>query len=147
VPLPWSGEAAPFGFSPEGASAETWLRQPATWAGRTVETQDGDPLSMLSLYRALLRIRRVEPDLERGPFRWLAGAPGVLAFQRGTGVVCVANLAADPVDLPDGEVLLVSSPLAEGRLPKDTTAWLRTAPGMGSVAPAPQEEGHRGGAA
>ena len=26
VPLPWSGDAAPFGFSPEGATDAPWLR-------------------------------------------------------------------------------------------------------------------------
>src|SRR4029078_4695662 len=28
VPLPWSGDAPPFGFSPPNATAEPWLPQP-----------------------------------------------------------------------------------------------------------------------
>ena len=33
VPLPWSGDAAPFGFSPDGAGAPPWLRQPDSLGG------------------------------------------------------------------------------------------------------------------
>jgi alpha-glucosidase len=42
-----------------------------------------------------------------------------------SGVACVANLSAGPVELPGGEVLLASGPLAGGLLPPDTSAWLR----------------------
>ena len=129
VPLPWSGTQAPFGFSAAGTTAAPWLRQPAGWAAKTVEAQEADPASMLTLYRHLLAIRRAERDFADGDFRWLAppGAPaGVLAFARGDGVVCVANLGSTPADLPlHEEVLLASSPLEDGRLPIDTTAWLR----------------------
>ncbi len=33
VPLPWSGAASPFGFSPPGARREPWLRQPGALGG------------------------------------------------------------------------------------------------------------------
>ena len=39
VPLPWSGDEPPFGFSPAGAQAEPWLPQPGHWADLTVEAQ------------------------------------------------------------------------------------------------------------
>jgi alpha-glucosidase len=38
----------------------------------------------------------------------------------------VTNFGADPVSLPAGEVLLSSGPLADGRVPSDTTVWLRS---------------------
>jgi alpha-glucosidase len=63
VPLPWSGERPPFGFSAEGTAAAPWLSQPAHWADLTVDAQLADPCSMLHLYRAMLRIRRHEPGL------------------------------------------------------------------------------------
>jgi alpha-glucosidase len=130
VPLPWSGTNAPFGFSPDGAVAAPWLRQPDVWSTLTVEAQAGDPGSMLSLYRRLLAIRRAERDFAAGDFRWLDAPRGVLAFARGNGIVCVANLGTTPADLPShDEVLLASSPLEDGRLPIDTTAWLRTSAG------------------
>ncbi len=43
VPLPWSGDRAPFGFSPDGATGEPWLRQPSGWASLTVEAQRRGP--------------------------------------------------------------------------------------------------------
>ena len=38
----------------------------------------------------------------------------------------MTNFGAEPVALPAGEVLLSSAPVADGRLPGDTTVWLRT---------------------
>ena len=127
VPLPWGGEVAPFGFSPAGATAEPWLPQPASWAALTVEAQQNDPGSMLRLYRQALRIRRSEPGLGDGPFSWLDAQEGVLAFARGDRFASVTNLSAVPVPLPDDAALLLSSsPLDDGLLPPDSTAWLRT---------------------
>ena len=54
VPLPWEGDAPPFGFS---ESSRTWLPQPATWKSVTAEKQLEDPESMLSLYRRALEFR------------------------------------------------------------------------------------------
>ena len=125
VPLPWSGEAAPFGFSPEGALASPWLRQPDGWRQRTVEAQRLDPGSMLSLYRAALAIRRVHPGLGDGPMRWLEAGPGVLAYIRGECLAVVTNLSAEPIALPvAGELLLASADLEGGRLPPDASAWI-----------------------
>jgi alpha-glucosidase len=41
-------------------------------------------------------------------------------------LLVVANLGAEPVALPEGEVLVASGPLTvDGAVPTDTTAWLR----------------------
>ncbi|MDF3287909.1 glycoside hydrolase family 13 protein [Streptomyces silvisoli] len=126
VPLPWSGTVPPYGFSPPGSAAEPWLPQPTDWAARTVTAQQGDPASMLELYRVALRLRRAEPGLGDGPMRWLPGPGEVLAFQRGPDFTCLVNLSGEPVPLPDHtEVLLASSPLSDGMLPTDTAIWLR----------------------
>jgi alpha-glucosidase len=58
VPIPWSGTSAPYGFSPDGATAAPWLPQPADWAPRAMAAQAGDEASMLELYRTALRLRR-----------------------------------------------------------------------------------------
>ncbi|WP_436232638.1 glycoside hydrolase family 13 protein [Actinacidiphila alni] len=131
VPLPWSGSRPPFGFSPEGAAAEPWLPQPAAWAAYTAQAQDGVPGSMLTFYRTALGLRRAEPGLRGDAFGWLDGHPaGVLTFARGDGFACLANLSGTAVPLPAGaEVVLASDPgfdPAAGRVPDDTTVWLRT---------------------
>jgi alpha-glucosidase len=129
VPLPWSGTEPPFGFSPAGATAQPWLaQQPAGWSRMTVEAQQGDPDSMLELYRSALRLRRAEPALrtDREPLRWLSSDPEVLAYRRGEEFACVVNFGPRAVPLPEyRDVLLTSGPLTQdGRLPSDTAAWL-----------------------
>jgi len=124
VPLPWSGTTAPFGFGPGGTP---WLPQPDDWGPLTVEAQEADPASMLSLYRAALRIRRSVVALGGEDFAWASGEPDVLAFTRGADFVSVTNLSREPVRLPAfTELLLSSAPLEHGMLPTDSTAWLRT---------------------
>jgi alpha-glucosidase len=122
VPLPWSGNEPPFGFSPGASGQEPWLPQPKEWRDLSVEAQTGDPASMLELYRAALRIRRTAT----GPLSWVNAPAGVLAFERGAGFRCVANLSAAPVELPEAsEIVLASGPLsADDQLPPDTTIWL-----------------------
>ncbi|HEY5833059.1 glycoside hydrolase family 13 protein [Streptomyces sp.] len=133
VPLPWSEEQPPFGFSPQGTTAGPWLPQPPAWKDRTAEAQAGDPGSMLELYRAALRIRRDHPALGDGTMRWLASPKDTLVFTREPGFVCAVNLSAEPWPLPAGSrALLASGPLDDGRLPQDTAVWL--APGAGASA-------------
>ncbi|MEV0470184.1 alpha-amylase family glycosyl hydrolase, partial [Streptomyces prunicolor] len=125
VPLPWSGQHPPFGFSPDDATAPPWLPQPAGWNGLTAEAQTGDPASMLELYRTALRLRRAHPALGDGALTWLDAPPGVLAFRRDPGFVCVVNLSATPYPLPDhSAVLLASAPVEDGVLATDHAVWL-----------------------
>lgn len=122
VPLPWSGQAAPFGFS---ADADPWLPMPAHWAELTVEAQAADPDSTLTLYRRALHLRRTLGSLRSDDFAWsTADGSDVLAFCRGD-VLVVVNFGAETVALPAGEVLVASADVTEGVLPSDAAAWLR----------------------
>jgi alpha-glucosidase len=126
VPIPWSGDAPPYGFSP--LEVATWLPQPASWASRTVDHQAGDPGSMLSLYRAALRLRHDVADLVGAPLTWVELGEHCLAFRRGATFASVTNLAEEPVDLPPhARILLASTTVEGGRLPADATAWLELA--------------------
>ena len=93
VPLPWSGDAPPFGFSPSPQTVP-WLPQPPAWKSYTAQAEAADDGSMLSLYRAALARRRVEPALGDGPMTWLPSRPDVLSFERGGDFVCVVNFSA-----------------------------------------------------
>ena len=55
------------------------------------------------------------------------GQPGgVIAYRRANGWANLTNFGATPVSLPNGEVLLSSAPLTDdGRLPQDTSVWMR----------------------
>ena len=122
VPMPWAGDRPPFGFSPDGV--EPWLPQPEAWRALTVEAEDGDPGSMLTLYREALRIRREADGLHEAGLRWREAPEGVLDFDRGSALRCVANLSGSPVPLPVDAVLLSSQPLVDGALAHDAAAWL-----------------------
>ncbi|GHJ49508.1 alpha-glucosidase [Catellatospora sp. TT07R-123] len=130
VPLPWSGTAKPYGFSPDWATADPWLPQPEAWAALSAQAQAGSRPSMLELYRRALHLRRTEPDLGDGTLTWLDGAGpaahGVLYFRRGDGFACLVNLSAEPVPLPPhGYLLLASDPLQELKVAPDSAVWLR----------------------
>ncbi|MEI5527133.1 glycoside hydrolase family 13 protein [Streptomyces brasiliscabiei] len=125
VPIPWSGTTAPYGFSPDSATAAPWLPQPTDWAARTPQAQTGDPDSMLELYRTALHLRRDHPALGDGTLTWLDTPENVLALTRAPGFACVLNLSPDPYPLPaHTSVLLTSGPLENGLLAPDQAAWL-----------------------
>ena len=121
VPLPWSGEAPPFGFSPPDASAPPWLPQPANWRALTVEHEQSESDSMLHLYRGALQLRRAL----RGDLAWDPSAPDVLSFRREGGFRCMTNFSTHPIGLPaHSRVLLSSASLQQGALPSDASVWL-----------------------
>jgi len=121
VPIPWEAASPSYGFGPSPAS---WLPQPAEWATLARDAQEGVEGSTLELYTLALKLRR-EHGLGLGSVEWLpTPSDSVLVFRNGN-VIVVANTGDQPVELPDG-TLLLSSELLEGRtLPGDTTAWLQ----------------------
>ena len=128
VPLPWSQARPPYGFG-AAPGASTWLPQPSDWAELTVDAQEQDAASMLSLYRDTLRLRRVSDDLRGERLAWLELGADVLAFRRGEATVSVTNFGPVPVPLPAHRaVLLSSAPLVRHdggpALPPDSTVWL-----------------------
>jgi alpha-glucosidase len=124
IPIPWNGEAPPYGFSPNGA--QTWLEQPANWGRLTVAAEARDAYSMLSLYREGLRLRREAPWDDASTITWLPSNDAVLAFARGERFVCLVNFGPEPVQLPPGhDVLISSNDLEGGAVAQDTTVWLR----------------------
>ncbi|HVL58948.1 MAG TPA: alpha-amylase family glycosyl hydrolase, partial [Burkholderiaceae bacterium] len=77
TPMPWSDDVHA-GFS----SAAPWLPLNADWPTRNVAAQARDLASMLSLYRALLRLRRSMPALAVGAIGSIAVGGDVLSYER-----------------------------------------------------------------
>lgn len=121
VPLPWSGEVPPFGFS---TNPDTWLPMPADWAGLTVEKQLADAGSTLMFFRQALRLRREHGEFDGAEVWWRPAPKDAVVFARPGGLVCALNAGELPIALPPGDVILTSAPLTEGRLPPDSTAWV-----------------------
>jgi alpha-glucosidase len=118
VPLPWTTDGPSYGFGAGSAH----LPQPAWFAGVSAQAEDGVPESTLSLYREALRLRRSLAGAEQ--LEWVDEAGSVLHFVRPSGWHSVTNFGPEPVDLPTGEVVVTSGPLADGKLPSATTAWI-----------------------
>ena len=119
VPIPWTRSGPSFGFGDGGSH----LPQPLWFGGYSVEAEDGEPGSTLSLYREALRLRR--ELLADEELAWVAtGRDDVLSFARPGGWLVISHFGTEPFPLPDGEVLLSSGPIGD-ELPGETTVWLR----------------------
>ena len=117
VPLPWSAADAAFGFT----TGTPWLPQPAAWADLAADRQRDDPESILSLYRAALRLRRTWT----GDLRFLDSPDGVLTFVRGDWA-CTVNVRDEPVAIepPGVPVLSSGAPIADSSvLPASIAVW------------------------
>ncbi len=97
-PMQWEASARG-GFT----SGEPWLPPVDPWL-RNVESQRGDPRSMLSLCGELIRLR---PRLGDG-VRLVDAAPGVLAYERGDHLVAI-NTGPGEQPAPAGGDLLVET--------------------------------------
>ena len=128
VPVPWTRSGPSHGFG----SGPGWLPQPPGWEEHSVEAQAGEPDSFLELYRAAIAIRADlgvgDEELELLPTGGDADLDAnVVAYRRGSGLMCVVNLGSDEIALPPHHEVL----LASDRLPSpttigpDTAAWLQ----------------------
>jgi len=95
TPMAWTaGPGAGF------TTGEPWIELAPGAAEASVAAQSGDPSSLLSRYREILRARRGSAALRRGDLRILPAGPGTLAFLRRAGgetVLVVHNLSSAEV--------------------------------------------------
>jgi alpha-glucosidase len=106
TPMQWDASENA-GFS----SAEPWLPLSSDFAEVNVAAQSELPGSILSLYRALLRLRRAEPALSIGDYAPLAATDEILAYERRLGprrFLIILNLTSRPAQIaaPHCRVLL-----------------------------------------
>jgi alpha-glucosidase len=135
TPMPWNG-GPNAGFCPPGA--EPWLPLGPAAGERSVEAQLADPRSLLSLYRALLALRRASASLRLGDYRTVEGAPaGCFAYRRshpGSPAMMVAlNFTGRPLEvasLSPGRIALSTGLDRRGEV---VTGGLRLGPTEGVV--------------
>ncbi|MFM7859898.1 MAG: ABC transporter permease, partial [Candidatus Nanopelagicaceae bacterium] len=115
VPIPWSGELAPFNFS----TGKPWLPIQQSWQEFTVERELADPGSSLNLYRTALKLRRKE-FVSAGELTW-SNRDGILSYRRGR-IEVVLNTTDQPIAIT--QELLLSSQQDSGVIPPNAAAWL-----------------------
>jgi alpha-glucosidase len=131
TPMPWSPE--PHGGFTEG---RPWLPLNADGDVLNVSNQANDPRSMLSLYRALVRLRRDSDVLLIGDLRLIAATEHVLAYERRLGderVVVALNMTAQARSLRLGDPayeMLLSTYLDARCLPNAEEIHLRGDEGL-----------------
>jgi alpha-glucosidase len=126
VPLPWTADGSSFGFGVDGAH----LPQPAWFAAHAVDVQDGDPRSVLELYRAALRLRHALQTDER--LEWIAtGRDDVLRFRRPNGWEVVTNFGTEPYALAGERVVLATAGDDAAVVAGESTVWLETGASTG----------------
>jgi alpha-glucosidase len=105
VPMPWSGQESPFGFS----TGKPWLPLPASWKDLTVESQVKDQKSSLSLYKNSLS-KRAKLLAGSHDFTWDISQieEGILGFSRGE-IQIYLNTGNKSVKLQASEIILSSS--------------------------------------
>jgi alpha-glucosidase len=108
--MPW--HADPKGGFTRG---EPWLPLNVDVATRNVEMEKGDPLSILSLYRRLLALRKEEAALAVGSIEEVAAEGPVLRYVRREGsrkFAVALNLAAEKAAITLGTGTVILSTLA-----------------------------------
>ena len=128
VPLPWAGSRAPYSFT--DSTQPLWLPQPDDWGSLTVQAQEADPDSTLSLYRNLLAQRRKLT----GSLNFVDSEDsGVMIFRRNNGFHCAINTGITDYELsklfPSAKVFLSSDMELGGKnavLPPNCAVWFIT---------------------
>ena len=120
VPIPWTVDGDSAGFGSNGS----WLPQPDGWGTMSVEAQDRVEGSTLEFYRDALAARR-EHMVGDTELTWIDLGADILAYRRGSGVTCMVNMGTEPVEVPDGEIVVRSGEIDGRTLPPDHAVWLR----------------------
>ena len=124
TPMQWNAEAYA-GFS----NVRPWLPLAHDYETMNVAVEEREPLSMLTLHRRLIELRREHPALHRGAYSSIASSGDVIAFVRkeeATLFLVVLNLGgnASVYDLPShdfqGRIVLSTHLDREGEPVKDS---------------------------
>ena len=94
TPMQWDA-TVDAGFS----SATPWLPLAGDYAQENVANLEADTVSILNLYKALIALRKKQPQLVTGGYRPLAAEGDILLYQResdGAAVLVALNLGAEP---------------------------------------------------
>lgn len=128
TPMPWHAQADEGGFT----TGLPWLPLGEENLSYAVDSQEGDPASLLNLTTKLLHLRRVNPALRYGDFTVLLADENVLAVRRVAGqqaIAAVFNLSAEPIVWPavltlNGAIVAAVNGATIGDLPPYGALWI-----------------------
>ncbi|HCL65222.1 MAG TPA: alpha-glucosidase [Rhizobium sp.] len=105
TPMVWDAQSSQAGFS---TAEKTWLPIPVEHSIHAVNTQEGDPGSVLEHYRRFLAFRKEHPCFAKGGIAFIPAKHPVLAYTRSLGnetVLCMFNMSEGKAkaELPQGD--------------------------------------------
>jgi maltose alpha-D-glucosyltransferase/alpha-amylase len=128
LPMQWSAEpGGGFSTSRENEAAKLVVDGPFGIEHVNVADQDGDPDSLLSLVRDLIRLWREHPEIAAADSRPEKADTSVAVF-RYERIVALHNLADDERPVPDSvrdAERLLGDEVLDGKLPPYGFAWVR----------------------
>ena len=121
VPLPWETSGKSYGFGSNGSH----LPMPAWYGQYSVQSEFGKAGTVLSFYQETVALRKSLQTKE--DVQWISHGffSKVIHFARPNGWQSITNFGSKPVKLPVGKLLSSSTPLVDGKLPANATAWLQ----------------------
>jgi alpha-glucosidase len=102
TPMQWDATAHA-GFS----TASTWLPLADDYVQENVVNLEADAASILSLYKALIALRKQLPELVTGSYQAVAAQGDILLYRRvgaGGAIVIALNLGAEPVSISSSSI-------------------------------------------
>jgi alpha-glucosidase len=102
TPMQWDATSGA-GFS----TAMPWLPLAGDYTHENVANLDADAGSILSLYKALIELRRKLPQLVTGAYQPVAAQGDILLYRRdgeGGAVVVALNLGAEPISVASSSI-------------------------------------------
>ena len=102
TPMQWNATAGA-GFS----TAAPWLPLADDYSSENVANLDADASSILSLYKALIALRRKLPQLVKGAYQPVAAQGDILLYRRdgeGEALVVALNLGGEPVSVASSSI-------------------------------------------
>jgi alpha-glucosidase len=106
VPLPWSGQEPPFGFT----DGRPWLPIPNQWRELTIESESQDSSSSLEMYRAAMALRKKSIKTS-SIFQWTRkpDGSGILAYSRGDIEIILNTSTSPQTFIAKGDLLIGSN--------------------------------------
>jgi alpha-glucosidase len=127
IPLPWSTDPSNVHGFTTASDVDPWLPTPPGWGDLSVERQDSDPDSTLSLLRNAMRKRSELLSSGRIPADesvfWRHEPNGLVVCDRECGLSVAIGMGDAPVPLPAGSIILASDARTDATVQPDTAVW------------------------
>jgi len=129
IPLPWDNSSPANGFS----TGKSWLPQEKNFSERSVEQQNLDTKSSLSIIRKAIKLRKDIPQMASGEFDSIKNDNGRIIIcwkYEALKLICVFNITGEPIYMTSGKVIFETysknshQDVGLFQIPQGEAAWI-----------------------